>query len=89
MDVVKDSICLLICLLNCIVWFTPSSFSRYPLFPLFSHQGDNVDRGAGTIDVYKLLQKLRGQASAAGGAVSISFWCQFAFALAALIDGVL
>ncbi|KAG0219085.1 hypothetical protein BGX33_004892 [Mortierella sp. NVP41] len=35
----------------------------------FVQTGDNVDRGAGTIDVYKLLQKLRGQASAAGGAV--------------------
>jgi hypothetical protein len=47
-------------------------FPIFLSFP-FSHQGDNVDRGAGTIDVYKLLQKLRGQASAAGGAVSISF----------------
>ncbi|KAF9924465.1 hypothetical protein FBU30_005563 [Linnemannia zychae] len=35
----------------------------------FVQTGDNVDRGAGTINVYKLLQKLRGQASAAGGTV--------------------
>ncbi|KAG0243993.1 Metallo-dependent phosphatase-like protein [Mortierella sp. GBAus27b] len=31
--------------------------------------GDNVDRGAGTIPIYQLLQKLRTQAKAAGGEV--------------------
>ncbi|KAF9908937.1 hypothetical protein EC991_009237 [Linnemannia zychae] len=35
----------------------------------FIQTGDNVDRGAGTIAIYQLLQKLRKQASRAGGAV--------------------
>lgn len=34
------------------------------------NQGDLVDRGADTIAVYKLFQKLRPQAAAAGGEVN-------------------
>lgn len=73
MDVVKDIIYCLFVYLIALYGLPIHLFPTFLFFFPFSHQGDNVDRGAGTIDVYKLLQKLRGQASAAGGAVSILF----------------